>query len=92
MRCQTTHRADRIAAALVLLSVLSKFYAFTRLAFTVHCTALGIGRLGIWGEGGAACSRCSDFERLREEERVSSIERERRDSTPDDDDVARAVN
>ena len=61
MRCQTTHRADRIAAALVLLSVLSKFYAFTRLAFTVHCTALGIGRLGIWGEGGAAITRLDDL-------------------------------
>ena len=92
MRCQTTHRADGIASALVLLSVLSKFYAFTRLAFTVHCTALGIGRLGIWGEGGAACSRCLDLERLREEERVCSIKRERRDLTPDGDDVARAIN
>eukprot|EP00593_Proboscia_inermis_P009301 CAMPEP_0171304994 /NCGR_PEP_ID=MMETSP0816-20121228/14764_1 /TAXON_ID=420281 /ORGANISM="Proboscia inermis, Strain CCAP1064/1" /LENGTH=59 /DNA_ID=CAMNT_0011785465 /DNA_START=68 /DNA_END=247 /DNA_ORIENTATION=+ len=48
--------------------------------------------VGIWGEDEAACSCCLDLGRLREEEQVRLIERERRDSTPDDDHVACAVN
>ena len=48
-------------------------------------------RMGIWSKGWAACSCCSDLERLQEEERVRSIKWERRDLTPDDDDAACAV-
>ena len=48
--------------------------------------------MGIWGKGGAVCSRCSNLERLQEEEQVYPIKLERRNSKPDDDDVARAIN